>query len=244
MSTPAADFERELEVFRTEVESGIQFFYAHLAIHAVAASKRRVFDLLNETPLFWNTCAGALQTAAFIALGRIFDQNSTHNVDKLLSIAQRNPHIFSKGALSKRKQNDKATPPDWLDEFIRNAYEPTAGDFRAFRAHVKKWRTIYESNYRDVRRKWFAHKEVSDQTDITALFARANIRELQQLFAFLSAVHEALWQLFSNGSKPVLRRMRYSVKRMRRLPSPKRHKSLQERITNETEQVLLSAARR
>jgi hypothetical protein len=35
---------------------------------------------------------------------------------------------------------------------------------------------------------------------------------MQQLLAFLRALHEALWQLYNNGKKPVLRGGRYSVK--------------------------------
>jgi hypothetical protein len=31
--------------------------------------------LLNQAPLFWNTALAALQTAAHIALGRVFDQS-------------------------------------------------------------------------------------------------------------------------------------------------------------------------
>ena len=91
MTMHDAQFERELEVFRTEAETGIQFFYAYLTVHAVAAKNEAVYRLLNKAPLFWNTSLGALQTAAFIALGRVFDQNSTHNLDRLLRVAQDNP---------------------------------------------------------------------------------------------------------------------------------------------------------
>jgi hypothetical protein len=61
-STVAADvqFERELEVFRTEVETAVQFFYAFLAIHASAGAKKPVYRLLNTVPLFWNTILGGL----------------------------------------------------------------------------------------------------------------------------------------------------------------------------------------
>lgn len=238
-----AHFERELEVFRTEAEAGTQFLYAYLAVHAVAANYNPVYRLLNETPLFWNTSLGALQTAAFISLGRVFDQNSAHNLDRLLCIAQDDPQVFSKEALARRKQGTNPNHPTWLDEYVRDVYEPTPKDFRRLRSHVRKWRKIYESKYRDLRRKLFAHKEVSNSAEIDALFAKTNIRELQRMFAFLGALHEALWQLFFNGRRPVLRPRRYSVKRMRDLPSPAtRGKAVQERITQEAEQFLLAAA--
>ena len=219
MTSPEAQFERELEVFRTEAEAAMQFFYAYLTVHAVAKDHEPVRRLLNTAPLFWNTNLGALQTAAFMALGRVFDQDSRHNLDQLLRTAQNNLSIFSKG------------------------YVPTPADFRRLRAHVRKHRRAYEANYRDLRHRLFAHKRVSARADINALFAKTNIRELQKMLAFLGSLYEALWQLFFNGRKPVLRPRRYSVKHMRHSPSPPGQTSgVQERITHEAEQFLRSVA--
>src|SRR5688572_6795859 len=118
IASPSAAFEHELEVFRTEVSAATQFFYAFLTVHAVAGDRKYVFRLLNTAPLFWNTNLGALQTAAFIALGRIFDQGSRHNVDRLLKLAQSNPGLFSKAALGIRKQGTNPSPPEWLPEYL------------------------------------------------------------------------------------------------------------------------------
>jgi len=52
MATPEIQFERELEVFRTEAEAGTQFFYADLAVHAVAADHEPVYKLLNKALCF------------------------------------------------------------------------------------------------------------------------------------------------------------------------------------------------
>jgi hypothetical protein len=238
-TTPEQQFQHELEVFRTEEETATQFFYAYVAVHSVAYDNETIEALLNTAPLFWNTCMGALQTGAFIALGRIFDQNSTHNIDRLLRLAQDNKNIFSKAALARRKQGDATARPPWLDEFLREKYEPTAMDFRRLRAHVKKWRRIYENTYRDVRHKWFAHKEISDPA---SLFQKGSIRELQRLFAFLGSLYNALWQLFFNGLKPVLRPRRYSVIQIRRMPAPTwKRGAVQETITREAEQFLMAA---
>jgi len=49
------EFERELEVFRTEAKTASQFFYAFLSVHVVAGDVPAVFKLLNSAPLFWNT---------------------------------------------------------------------------------------------------------------------------------------------------------------------------------------------
>jgi HEPN superfamily AbiU2-like protein len=96
MSTSESLFEHELEIFRHEAEAGTQFFYSHLAVHALAGKHEEIETVLNEAPLFWNTSLGALQSAAFVTLGRIFDQKSPHNVDRLLQIARQSLPIFSK----------------------------------------------------------------------------------------------------------------------------------------------------
>jgi hypothetical protein len=240
--TPAEEFERELEIFRTEAEQAIQFLYVYLAIHDTAGGSQSVHDMLNDAALFWNTSLGALQTAAFIALGRVFDQHSKskHNVDRLLGLAQKNPGIFSKVALSARKAG--LSPAD-LANYLQDVYVPTAKDFRHLRAMVGKHRKIYEAKYRDIRHKWFAHKEISDSAEIGALMAKTNIRELQRLVTFLGSLYEALWELFFNGRKPVVRQRRYSIRAMRKRPTPPRRMTkVQERVTQAAAKYLKHAA--
>jgi hypothetical protein len=232
-------FERELEVFRTEAGAASQFFYAFLTVHAVAGDVPAVFKLLNTAPLFWNTILGGLQTSTFVALGRIFDQGSTHNVNRVLRVAQDNPHIFSKAALGDRKRKASPGRTEWLESYLRDAYVPKPSDFRRLRKLISKWRQIYEGKYRDLRHKIFAHKMVSDGTAVSELFAKTRVRELEQMLVFLDSLYDALLQLFINGRKPVLRKRRYSVRRIRERPSPQgRGNSVQERLTHEIERFL------
>lgn len=236
-------FEAELETFRQECEQASQFFYAFLAVHEVAKHKKRVFRFLNHNPLFWNTVAGALQTSALIALGRIFDQNSPHNLDTVLRIAGDNAEMFSKVALGQRKQGKERVAPDWLDENLQRAYIPTTTDFRRLRRYVKKYRRIYESNYRGLRNQVYAHRVASDPAEIQTLVARTNIPEMERLFVFLLKLHESLLQLFDNGRKPVLRPLRYSAKRLRSSQSASSHgRGVHEDITREAVKVLEACA--
>jgi hypothetical protein len=237
-------FERELEIFRTETEQATQFYFALLAINDVAYHDKMVHALLKRTALFWNTCAGALQTSAFIALGRVFDQTSAHNVDRVLRIAQDNPQVFSKAALARRLERIEPRGSQWVDEFVQQVYEPTPNDFRRLRAYVRKWRRIYETHYRDVRHKFFAHKETADEAEVAELFRKGSNRELQRMFRFLGQLHRALWQLLFNGRKPVLRPARYSVAQMRKRPALPSYSGvgIQEHITREAEEFLTFAA--
>lgn len=240
--TPAVQFEAELEIFRTEVEAALQFYYGFLTIHAVAGDKKAVHKSLNSAPLFWNTNLGALQTATFIALGRIFGQASAHNIDQLMRIAQNHRQIFSKQALGARKQGAAASPPQWLSDYLASAKEANAGDIRRWRQQVKDLRKIYEANYRDLRHQVFAHK---DRVDAAGLFAKTNIRELQRLLLELRALYQELWQLFFNGRKSNYRIGRYSIHMMRKRPSRRMEgRPVYERIVHEAERFLRQAPRR
>ncbi len=238
----AERFEKELEVFRGEVETAAQFFYSWLSLHEVAKQNDGVLDFFNENALFWTTVSGSLQTSALIALGRVFDQGSRHNLDAMFVIAKRNPAIFSKAELAKRKKRLSSNAAEWIDDYLKDVYEPKPSDFRRLRRHIKKYRKIYERNYRDLRHKVFAHKEVAGGSDLGTLTGRTNVAEMQRLFVFLLKLYESLWQLLFNGRKPILRPLRYSASRIIRVPSISiGSTSVHERIAAEVEKVLLTA---
>jgi len=239
MTSSEQRFIRELEVFRTEAQSGAQFLYGYLTLNSILSENKKALKAVNKTPLFWNTTMGALQTAFFIVLGRIFDQRSTHNIDRLLKLAQENIGIFSKEVLADRKRQDSSNADEWLDDYLKTSYEPTSKEFRDLRRKVKDYRNLYEANYRDIRHKIYAHKEVSEAEEVQKLFSKTNIRELQKIFVFINALYEALWQLLYNGRKPDLRPMRYSVKRMVRDRKPDwQSQSAQEIMVGEIDDFL------
>jgi AbiU2 len=89
-------FENELEVFRTEEETAQQYFFAYLSVRSLAASDENVLQNMNSTPLFWRTTHHAMLLTAFVALGRIFDQDpkSDHNIDKLMRVTGDSLHLY------------------------------------------------------------------------------------------------------------------------------------------------------
>lgn len=234
MSNPEEAFTRELEIFRTEAQVGAQFFYAYLAFNETIGKNKKALNLVNKTPLFWKTSLGAFETSFIIVLGRIFDQSSKHNIDVLLKLAETNIDIFSKPKLAARKRQGSQNADEWLNDYLKSSYEPTIRDFRELRKNVKKYRKFYEANYRDIRHKIYAHKEVTESARLQALFNRTNIRELQKIFAFVNRIYEALWELFHNGRMPTLRSRRYSVKSiMKNRKLEWQSQTIQERIVGE-----------
>lgn len=243
MKRESKEFERELTVFGNEVELAAQTLYAHLTIHNVAGKSGKIRRTLNRHAKFWNTTLYALQCSGFLILGRIFDQNSKHNVDRILRVAQKHSVIFSKAELAERKRKNAPFADEWLPEYLKNAYEPNPADFRRLRKEVKKWRDQYKG-YGDVRRRIFAHTEITDPVEVSEMFESLKVRQLQELVVFLNRLHRALWELYHNGRKPVLRRMPYSAKRMARNSLTQQSlRTVQQVVVKDTKDILTELAK-
>jgi hypothetical protein len=203
MSTQVTDFEEELEVFRTEEEAAQQYFFAYLSVKSLAASDGDVLANMNNTPLFWRTTHHAMVLAAFVALGRIFDQDpkSDHNIDKLMRVTGDSLSLFTKPALAARKVAAGLTQQE-ANQYVVDAHELTTPDVRGLRRQVLQWRRIYEERYRDVRHLVFAHKR--DEEIVEQTLAKTNIDEVKEMLGFLAGLHQALDQLFLNGREPVV----------------------------------------
>jgi hypothetical protein len=194
-------FQQQLNMFRIDVESASQCFSAYISIHRTASSNKIVRARLNDTILLWNTILGSLLSSTFVSLGRIFDEDSPHNINKLLSLIKNNPDIFTKQSLRLRRELETNAATEWIDNFISKAYEPTKEDIRSIRKGVNAWRIIFRDKYKDIRHKIYAHKEVSEPDDISELFAKTNINELIGILRYLWNLHNQLWNLYHNGSK-------------------------------------------
>jgi uncharacterized protein (UPF0262 family) len=81
---------------------------------------------------------------------------------------------------------------------MERASAPAIADFKRLSRLVKKYRKIYETQYQAIRNKTLAHTEVVDDTELAALYAKTNIRDLERLLIFLNKFHKALW-----STKPV-----------------------------------------
>jgi AbiU2 len=200
---PQTAFEEELEVFRTEEETAQQYFFCYLSVRTLAAKNPAVLEAMNRTPLFWITTHHAMLLSAIVALGRIFDQDSKHNINSLMSTTSKSLALFSKSALAARKEAAGLTKQQ-AAAYVSDKYELTPQDVRALRRKIAEWRRLYESGYREIRHKVFAHKEVSDVDETHDLWAKTSVDELKALFAFLNALYTALWELFYNGRQPLL----------------------------------------
>ncbi len=228
-------FKHDLEVFRTEVESAIQFFYCYRAIKSELSDNKNKLKFVNETPLFWRTNIGSVQVSFFITLGRIFDKTSKHNVFNLLKTARKHQNIFSIASLKSRKEAGSANAHKWIKDYMRDVYVPVDSDFDRLEKYVEKYNELYDANYRKIRNKIFAHQEFSKPEQREKLFKQTNIKEIEKILVFLKKLYLALWELYANGRKPKLRPMSFSFESLKGKTKKQRKAGpLQQKIIEET----------
>ena len=205
-------FEIQLGNFRRESGVAAQYIYAEMAIQHAASKSKRLLNRLNTTPTFWLSCSAALQSSAYISLGRIFDTKSNYNVAALLDAMEKSLDIFQREGLASRKRNGSEIDPPWLPDYLESAHYPTIKDINRLRAMVEKYRAIYERAVKPARNKYLAHREKEESAEVKALFAGGTVRELWRLTTFLHQLYEVLWEQLHNGRRPVFRSLRHSVK--------------------------------
>jgi hypothetical protein len=201
-------FEECLTTFQSDVATATRCFYAMAAINHLALQDTGLLGKLNEAPDFWNLVQAANQTTLFITLGRIFDQGSDvrFNLNKLVAAAQKGDRIiFSPDRLADRKRRGSANADEWLGDYLKSIYVPTADDFRALRRVRERYRQKFEATYRPIRRDVYAHG-IASKAKAVELFAESKLAELQRIIRFLQRLGDGLWGLYWNGHNPMSRR--------------------------------------
>ncbi|RYF38288.1 MAG: transposase, partial [Cytophagaceae bacterium] len=206
------EFLSQLENFKHEADVAAQYLYSDMAVEYAVSKSKKLLGRLNSTPVFWLTHRAGMQVATYVTIGRVFDTKSRYNVNALLDAFESSLNDFSQDALAERKREGRAMDPEWLPEYLAKSHYPSEKDVNRLRAKVSGYREVYDRAVKPVRHKYIAHREKKEHLEVQALFAGGTVRELWRLVTFLLALHEALWQQYHNGRKPVLRPTRYSVK--------------------------------
>lgn len=217
MTTEETAVVEALGTFKRQADDCVTCLYAYLTIHAIAGQSRSIRMHINENALFWNTTLHALQTALILALGRVFETNTPHNVGTFMRVMHLNRSAFSRSALRTRKQPIFSNSPGELATYVREARIPYPSDFRRVAGFVRRHRAAYIETYRSLRDKVFAHTLTVDQEEIARLFSKTNIRQLQRMTTYLNELHDAFWEAFHNGGRLTVRRRRISINRILRL---------------------------
>lgn len=232
-TTPEAEFLERLETFRQEADQCAQFLYTYLSIHTLAGDDSEIRHGLDRDALFWNTVLGALQTAIFIALDRVFDAKGKHGVAALCAFAKQHEQIFSRRALAQRKGASYAA----------GAQEPESSDFQGMALIVRSLVDIYNCKYLPIRNKVFAHRVFSKHEPVAQLFSKTDIGELERMTTLLGQFQRMWFDAYHNGNCLKLGSARHSVREMLNKPSGSTLlKPVQEAVTASTKSVMKSIA--
>ena len=194
----ANKFVDELAIFQVEEAAAQQYFFGYLTVTQMAAENSEFLKLIHIYPWFWVTAHHAMFMATFVALGRIFDKNTPHNIDALMFVVSAEIEEFSVDALKARLVK-KGLSPEQVAHHVSIAHPLTPSEVRELRKKIAHWRRVYEKGYKDIRNRIFAHRELSSREEIDELFAKTSPKELKDLFKFLSSLRLALWAAYENG---------------------------------------------
>lgn len=198
-------YDKFYKEFENELHKTISSFLLWKCMHDRPAQDKAVLNALNKTPTSWLTIRHSLHVTFFITLGRIFDKRKdAFSVIKLLKYCENNISLFSKEKLRERRMKDLKEKPDWLDDYINNAYEATQDDIQSLMKETEKYRNLFNDVYQPIRHKLIAHKSQSHIGNSDELYEKTRIGDIDKILEFLNSIKEVLFDLYINGRKPGL----------------------------------------
>ena len=143
ISNSEIEFEKRLNALFNDSRACAVFLYTELTIHQLAATNNKTFERINGHSEFWNGILGALQSSAFVALGRIYDDDRHSNSAlQLLRFAEKNIGIFGRSYIERRKIRSGLTK-DVAKLYASEAYELPRGGLTSLRTEFDAKRQFY-----------------------------------------------------------------------------------------------------
>jgi hypothetical protein len=197
-----AQFEERLQALDDDSRACAAFAYTEYTLWHVAGYDFDVQRVLNEHKEFWWPILAALHQSAYIALGRMFDDdNRTHNLRGLLEFAHKWQGMFKRNALEDRKILD-GLDPALARTYAVDAYELRNGGLASLMALLAEKEKFYKSRVEAIRDKIFAHRDRAANRE--QLFKNLMLRDMEQLIVFPLQIYRAMFGLYHNGREPLL----------------------------------------
>jgi len=196
-----AEWLHELKHIESEVIHVVDVFNFLEEIVRLGNESEAAFEAFNATPLFWRVHRDCLQESLFMGLGRVCDSSpDAINLNRVLNTAMAHPEFFSEQSL-RRRLKERSLSKEQADNIVADAWMPKGGaDFRYLKKAVSFHSGRIERIYRPIRNNHYGHRLA--QSDIQAMFARTNRRELSETLDALHELVDGLWHLCHNGLRP------------------------------------------
>lgn len=202
----------DLDRLRSEIETAVRVFYAYEAFNKLLIEQRHV-DLINTNVYFWKIFLSSIQTKLFIALGRLYDDsNDAFSFHRFINNCRVNINEFGRDYLEKRKMDGVSDRPEWLDDYLNDAYFAEIKDIEALAKLARPFTKRMKGLYKEIRSKVFAHAIHTDAEVISNLFEDTDLEEIESALLALWSIYSQVWQLYNNGRKPTLELEAYPYK--------------------------------
>ena len=204
------EFERDCHAVSNDIDIALDAHFMFEALNGLAKNGgSRVWTALQRDAQFWVTFRDTLQTTVIVTSARVFDiATDAYSIHRLLRAAEVNFQFFSHAALRVRKQRLNLTPAI-LDEYFTDLPEPDKAWIARLRDAVKPYAKQFRDVHQPVRSQVYAHRLVTNRSDIEKLFAKTNRNDLGACLMKANEVVGLLNHLFLNGHEPVLGNIRH-----------------------------------
>jgi hypothetical protein len=201
-----AQYWIDLQLLSTEIEDAVTIFHTAEEMNRLALTDAAILRALNREPLFWQGYRSTCQTALFMTMGRIFDRGSdTHSIHKIIDAALNHWRFFSRQSLRNRRTLGGGEEPQWLNDFIAAAWEPScAADLEFLRAELAPHTEHFGDVYRPIRDAVIGHRLMTNDQAAVQLFPNTNREQVGRILDFLHGLIGRLIHLYNNGTKPVM----------------------------------------
>lgn len=194
-------YEKEFEIFSTNVNAAARFFYYHSLIRQSATDYPLYLEALNKNERFWKDYNYSSTLSFIIILGRVFDKpKNSHKIERLIAEAKKSG-LFTNDELRKRKMKGSDNHAEWIDSYMQDAYELNDKDWEVMETFVSETRKLWD-DISDIRHKIFAHQQVLDDSKSLEITQKGKYDNIQTIIQRLLTFENVLWQAFHNGEKP------------------------------------------
>ena len=128
--TLCINMREQIDNLRKETETTLRVLYA-LKQFRLFITKQEDVEKLNENADFWLIYESSLRTNLFVGIRRLYEgKYDTFNFHTFMFHCIKNVDLFSKESLRERKMAASANADEWIDDYMKDVYEPTEEDFK------------------------------------------------------------------------------------------------------------------
>ena len=199
-----------LNNLRKETETTLRVFYALRQFRSFLTTEEGV-EKINKNADFWIIYETSLRTNMFLGIRRLYEAKAdTFNFQKFIESCIENISTFSKVSLRSRKLEGSRNADEWIDDYMKDVYEPSEMDFRSLAKLVRVNSKNMKGVYTDAATRIYAHAIHRDHASMSKLGEKLNFQEIEQALTSIWHAYEQVWQMFENGKRPSFEMKKYA----------------------------------